>query len=145
VRGELPQRFPVSRKQGLVRVFAGQEPQQKLVEIEPAQERFAVKQGLSADPLGARERAQFALAEPGQGERLEGEQHPAQGRARAARSPRHHRHPSEGPGECFEQQARFTIGITVQDEGLTAFLPGALSHSPSVSAQPRRLSIRRGP
>src|ERR1700704_4369204 len=112
VQNELPQRFPVSRKQGVVRVFAGHEPQQKLVEIEPAQERFAVKQRLSADPLGARERAQFALAEPGQSERLEGEQHPAQRRARAARSPRPHRHPPEGAGGKFDQKAPFTKSVT---------------------------------
>src|SRR6266581_9544330 len=78
VRHELPQCFPVSRKQGVVGVFAGQQPQQELVEIEPAHESFAVKQRLPADPLGACERAQFSLAEPGQGERLKGEQHPAQ-------------------------------------------------------------------
>src|SRR5437773_3477531 len=83
VRREPPERFPVSRKQGIVGVFAGQQPQQELVEIEPAHERFAVKQRLSADPLGACERAQFALAEPRQGERLKGEQDPAQRRARA--------------------------------------------------------------
>src|SRR5713101_5339345 len=64
VRRELSQRFPVSRKQGIVGVFAGQQPQQKLVEIEPAHERFAVKQRFPADPLGACERPQFALAEP---------------------------------------------------------------------------------
>src|SRR5258708_20616531 len=74
---ELPERFPVSRKQGFVRVFAGQQPQQELVEIEPAHERLALEEGLSAHPLGARERPQLALAEPGQGERLKREQHPA--------------------------------------------------------------------
>src|SRR5712691_517256 len=52
VRREFPERFPVSRKQRVVRVFAGQQSQQKLVEIEPTHERFAMKQRLSADPLG---------------------------------------------------------------------------------------------
>src|SRR5437879_8394766 len=70
VRREASERFPVSGKQGVMGVFAGQEAQQELVEIEPAHERFALKQGLSADPLGACERPQLASAEPGQCERL---------------------------------------------------------------------------
>src|SRR5256885_6844038 len=78
VRREAPERFPVPGKQGVMGVFAGEQPQQELVEIEPAHERFAVKQGLSADPLGACERPQLALAEPGQGKRLKGEQDSAQ-------------------------------------------------------------------
>src|SRR2546429_6596163 len=41
VRRESPECFPVSRKQGIVGVFAGQQPQQELVEIEPAHKRFA--------------------------------------------------------------------------------------------------------
>src|SRR5439155_13794840 len=142
VRDESSERLPVPRKQGVVGVFAGQEAQQELVEVEPAHERFAVKQGLSADPLGASERPQFALAEPGQGERLKGEQYPAQGRARAARSPCNHRHPSECAGKRFEQQARFAVGIAVQYEGFTTFLSGALNHSPCVSAPLRRRSTR---
>src|SRR5947209_3550426 len=64
VRRQSPERFPISRKQCVVGIFAGQQPQQELVEIEPAHERFAVKQRLSPDPLGACEGPQLALAEP---------------------------------------------------------------------------------
>src|SRR5437899_1020285 len=53
VRRESSERSPVSQKQGVMGVFAGQQPQQELVEIEPAHERFAVKQRVSAAPLGA--------------------------------------------------------------------------------------------
>src|SRR5256885_3450336 len=134
VRREASERFPVSGKQGVMGVFAGQETQQELVEIEPAHERFAVKQRLSADPLGACERPQFASAEPGQGKRLKGEQDPAPRRGRAACSPPHHRYPPECAGKRLQQQARLAIGVAMQDEGFAAFLSGALSHSPCVTA-----------
>src|SRR5712691_330442 len=135
----------VAQEQGVMRIFARQETQQQLVQIKAAQQGLAAQQRLPAGPFGTGERAHLALAEPGESQGLESEQHAAQRRPGAARSSRDHGDPAEAAGEYLDEQARFTIRIAVKDECLPALLPGPLSHSRAVLRWPRRRSSRGAP
>jgi hypothetical protein len=90
--GKLGQRRFVARVQAGMRIFARQELQQQLVQIEPAEKRRSTDPRQSSSPLGAQQRLQLTLAEPRQEQRLKGLQAvraaPSAGAARPARPSR---------------------------------------------------------
>jgi hypothetical protein len=99
-----------------MRIFARQELQQKLVQVEAADERRATDSRKTAAPLGVEQRFQLRLPRPRQDERLKRLQQSAQLRAWAPRAARHHRDATVFGGDRLDDHARLAIRIRVQDE-----------------------------
>ena len=144
-------RFVVA-KELWVRVFARKELQQQLVQIKAAQQRRPRDQRQTAAPLGSEQRSQLAGAGPGQGQRLECLQDPAQLGARSPRAARDQRDAAVLRGQRLDDQAGLTVGVGVKDErGLLVApvarlfhraVPGIDSCTCAASvAQPRELRV----
>src|SRR5262249_4385948 len=105
----------VRLEQSLVRIVAGRELEQELVEVETRKERLPAQRRRRRRRLRGLQRAQLAAAEPVDLERLEGDEDAAARRLRPSRALRHQPHAPVLLRPGLEDQAGFPIGVGMQD------------------------------
>ncbi len=126
-----------------MRIVARQELENQLVEIEATHERRPGQGRLPPLPFGIFQRAQFALAEPGQSERLKRHQQTTHGRAWPARAFGEQCHAPELLGQGFDDEAGFAVRIGVQDKrGLVVLRPLKRRHSRRILSRAHRQPSR---
>src|SRR5207249_792618 len=142
VRSELDERRFVIAKQLRVRILAREELEQELGQVEAAQQGRTADQRQPAAPLGLEKRLELPRTRPRERKRLKGLDRRAQLGSRSSRTARHQRYASVRCRHRLDDDARFAVGIRVQDERRLVVAPLAwLSHAQYPSCVSMRSSF----
>ena len=100
-----------------MRIFPGQQTNEQFIQIVAAQQCLTLQKGLPPKPFCTRQRTNFSLAKPPQGQRMERQQYPSHGGTRTSRTTSDHRDASSILGKHLDQQAGLLVRLRMQNVG----------------------------